>query len=82
MIMRRSLLCSALLLTGCGVSESDFQRLMRQEGIANATNTGYQVLGCKSSDDFNTGFTGAKNGTPVSGLICGSFGAGYTIRYK
>ena len=69
-------------LAGCSLPPADFDRLMKQEGITDAKNTGASFLACKDSDDYNTGFTGIKNGQPVSGTLCGSLSAGYTIRYK
>ncbi len=81
--MKRAIVAVALLLAGCTVSDNDFSRLMKQEGITDAQATGYQWFsGCKDSDDYNTGFVGVKNGQKIKGTLCGSFSAGYTIRYK
>lgn len=78
----RSTVAVALLLTGCGVGDSDMKRLMRQEGITEFVDKGYAVFGCSDSDAFHSEFTGKKNGVPVSGYVCGGLSKGYTVRYK
>jgi prepilin-type N-terminal cleavage/methylation domain-containing protein len=53
------------------LSPEDFSRIMAQEGIKSASSTGYQYTGCADSDTIHEGFTGVKNGVPVTGVVCG-----------
>jgi prepilin-type N-terminal cleavage/methylation domain-containing protein len=48
---------------------SDFNRIMATENIQNAQSTGYQYTGCGDGDTIHEGFTGVKNGVPVTGVV-------------
>ncbi len=68
-----------------GIDPTDFSRMMAQEGIQNAQQGPYRYGACSNSDQFNSSFTGVKNGVPVNGVICagwgGSYGKAMTVRY-
>ena len=57
-------------------------RLMRQEGITQWKDTGYEIWGCGEGDSFHEGFSGTKNGVPVNGVVCGGLMKAYTVRYN
>ena len=76
---------SALLTNAYGrMTPEDFSRIMAQEAIQNPVSTGYQYTGCGDSDTIHEGFTGVKNGVPVTGVVCGGNanwgGKGFVVR--
>jgi hypothetical protein len=79
----RFFLLIVLAFCGC-TSESDFKRLMAQEGITNPKDEGTPFFGCSGSDSIthNRKFSGFKNGRPVRGVMCGAPLKGYTFRYE
>jgi hypothetical protein len=80
--MKKVLFIMMTVVCGCTVPKSDFQRIMKQEGIENPIDKGYAIFGCGNGDNIKTEFSGIKNGVRVDGIICGGFIKGYTIRYK
>lgn len=69
------------LAVGCGVSDSNMTRLMKQEGVTEAQYDGYALFGCGQDDTFREKFHGKKNGAPVNGVVCGGLMKAYTVRY-
>jgi hypothetical protein len=65
------------------LNDAEFARLMRQEGVADAKQTGYAFLACSEDDLQSAGFAGTKNGQHVEGTICGGIlFKNYTIRWR
>jgi prepilin-type N-terminal cleavage/methylation domain-containing protein len=66
------------------MTPEDFSRIMHQEAIQNPVSTGYQFTGCGDGDTIHEGFTGVKNGIPVTGVVCGGNanwgGKGFVVR--
>lgn len=89
---------AALLMTlmvGCGTAPTTHYEsgppkkdhrleLIEQDGVTDVVIGGFPLWGCSEDDDmlFSRTFTGAKNGKPISGYICGGLWKGYTIRYE
>lgn len=69
--LRLLIVAAGLLLAGC-TDTASARRIVEQEGVTNVEVTGYRVFGCLKGEDWHTGFTGTRNGRPVSGVVCGS----------
>lgn len=81
--MRRILLLTvtAVALTGCGPSDAELRHSIEAFGFHDVTLTGRRWLGCGRDDMFNSGFrAAAANGRPVTGIACGGWGKGITVR--
>lgn len=82
--MKRFLLALALVLplAACSVSQTDADRTLNSMGITDVQLGGYAWFGCSEDDQIRTKFTGTGvNGQPVSGILCGGFLKGTTVRF-
>lgn len=82
--MKRILLALALVLplAACSVSETDANRTLNSMGITQVELGGYAFWGCSEDDTIRTKFTGiGVTGQPVSGVLCGGFMKGTTVRF-
>jgi hypothetical protein len=75
------LIAVALVAIGCTHSPNTAERLLQEEGVSSPTLQGHAWYGCGKGDDYATKFSGVKNGKKVTGVICGGFLKGNTIRY-
>lgn len=84
--MGNSLKIAAVLsfsvLVSCGVDPNQGERILRSQGLTDVQIGSYAVWGCGKDDSFGSNFS-AKNasGEAVTGVICGGFLKGYTVRY-
>lgn len=70
-----------LLLAGCGVNVKDGTRVAEAQGLKNVKIGSWSFFGCSKDDAFRSNFTAVDvNGNPVSGVICGGWLKGYTVR--
>lgn len=81
--MKRTLitLAACLIFASC-TNEDKTVRILEAEGYTNIEITGYRAFMCGENDTYSTGFKATnKNGNNVTGVVCGGFAKGYTIRY-
>lgn len=75
-------LAAITLLAGCGVNPQDARRALEAQGITNVQVGGYAWWGCSRGDNYRSVFTGVGvNGKRVSGVVCGGWLKGITVRY-
>ncbi|MGV1754771.1 hypothetical protein [Agrobacterium sp. CG674] len=82
--MKKLLLIAALAasLTSCGVDPGSARRALEAQGITNVTIGGYAWFGCSKGDNMRSRFVGiGANGKVVSGVVCGGWMKGTTVRY-
>lgn len=83
--MKKTLIAIACLVTlsACGVNADDGRSALEAQGITNVVIGGHAFFGCGEKDSFRSKFTGTGvNGKPVSGVLCGGFLKGITVRYN
>ena len=80
--MKRILILLAVAtIVGCTDSRGAYKAL-DQAGFTKIQTGGYAVFGCGQDDDYATKFTAVNpKGYQVSGVVCGGFLKGSTIRY-
>lgn len=70
------------VLAGCGVNPDKAKKLLEGQGMSNVVIGGYSFWGCSEDDTFKSSFTAkAQNGQDVSGVVCGGWLKGYTVRF-
>ena len=80
--MKIILALMALALTACTNNETA-TRVLQENGDTEIEMTGYRYFGCSKDDQFHTGFNAkSPNGHVVSGIVCGGFLKGSTIRFN
>lgn len=85
--MKKVLAVSAMCLSlaSCGGNPDDAKRVLSQQGMTDIKIEGYAFWGCasgKNGDTFASNFSAtARDGTKVTGAVCGGFLKGYTVRY-
>lgn len=82
--MKKILLVAAVavLLSSCGVDPNAAKRALEAQGISKVEIAGYAWFGCSKGDTMRSKFTGiGVNGKPVSGVVCGGWLKGTTVRY-
>lgn len=60
--------------------DSEYIRILTEEGYSNIRLHGYQTLGCGEGDYYSQTFTATKQDRPVKGVVCKGISKGYTIR--
>lgn len=82
--MKRILLgLSVAILAGCTSSDGATRatRALDSAGYSQIQITGFRFFGCGEDDNFRTGFAAVgPTGKPVTGVVCGGFLKGSTIR--
>lgn len=78
----KKFLLAAMMLVLVGCSDSDgAKRAVESMGYTNVKTHGWALFGCADDDAFKTKFTATgQNGKPVSGVVCGGFLKGSTVR--
>lgn len=76
------ILAGLLALGASGCTDTDKATTALQgAGYKDVQITGYRIFGCSDSDTFHTGFTATgPTGVRVSGVVCGGWLKGSTIR--
>lgn len=79
--MKRILLgLSVAILAGC-TSSDGATRALDSAGYSQIQITGFRFFGCGEDDNFRTGFAAVgPTGKSVTGVVCGGFLKGSTIR--
>jgi len=71
---------SVVILSGC-TSSDGATRALDSAGYSQIQITGFRFFGCGEDDNFRTGFAAVgPTGKPVTGVVCGGFLKGSTIR--
>lgn len=71
---------SVAILAGC-TSSDGATRALDSAGYSQIQITGFRFFGCGEDDNFRTGFAAVgPTGKPVTGVVCGGFLKGSTIR--
>jgi hypothetical protein len=69
-------------LAGCGVNEVKAKRILESQGLSSVAVGGYSIWGCGNEDTFKSSFTAKDSkGQDVSGVVCGGWLKGYTVRF-
>lgn len=79
-MMRIIILLALLFISGC-LNSFKMYEVIKQDGVESAQITNRSLFGCSKDDRISMNFTGVKNNKPVTGVICGDFLKGYTLRY-
>jgi len=81
MIKKLLIICVAITLTACSQPETA-QKVLASQGFTKIQTQGWGMFGCGQDDTFSTKFTavGAK-GENVSGVVCGGWMKGSTVRF-
>lgn len=81
--MRRIIAIACLsLLAGCGVNEAKGKRILESQGLRDVVIGGFAFWGCGNDDEFASNFTAKDSkGQDVSGVVCGGWLKGYTVRF-
>lgn len=67
-------------LSSCTNDEKAYDILVN-EGYTDIEMTGYDLFGCSDQDTYSSGFKATNaHGNKVTGVVCGAFIKGYTIR--
>jgi hypothetical protein len=75
------LLISLPLLAGC-TDGSGARRVLEAQGFREIEITGYRFWGCGEQDTYKTGFSAlAVSGDKVTGIVCGGWLKGSTVRF-
>lgn len=75
------LILGILVLVGCTNAE-EATRVLKLDGVADIKITGYAWFSCGDHDFYHTGFSGTRNGQPITGVVCsGLIFKASTIRY-
>lgn len=80
--MRRALSAAAALvmLSGC-TDPVGAARALRALGLTNIQASGWSLFGCSEDDQYHTRFTATNAaGDAVSGVVCGGWFKGQTVR--
>jgi hypothetical protein len=71
-----------IILASCGVNPDKAKQVLESQGIKNPVVGGYAWFSCSKDDSFGSNWTGeGQNGKQVSGVICGGWLKGYTVRF-
>lgn len=72
----------ACAVSGCGVDPAKANRALTSMGMTDVKLTGWAWYGCSDSDDFGSNFEAKDaHGQVVTGVVCGGWLKGYTVRF-
>ncbi|EJU14949.1 hypothetical protein LH128_01197 [Sphingomonas sp. LH128] len=72
---------AALALAGCAPNPAELRGAVEDFGFTDVRLGDHAWFGCSRDDTFRQRWTGRNAaGAPVSGVVCGGFGKGYTVR--
>ncbi|NIG73526.1 hypothetical protein F3J34_07940 [Klebsiella sp. Ap-873] len=78
--MKKLLLVAVIALAGC-TDADEAKKALINSGYTDVKIQGYSILGCSEDDLYRTEFTAkGLSGQQVSGVVCGGFWKGSTIR--
>lgn len=70
-----------LTVTAC-VNEPEARKVLEAQGFTDIKINGYQLFGCGKEDFDHTGFTAVgPSGKTVTGVVCGGWLKGSTVRF-
>lgn len=78
----KKLIIAGMMLALVGCSDGDgAARAVKSMGYTNVKTQGWSPFGCSEGDSFTTRFTATgQDGKPVSGVVCGGWLKGSTVR--
>lgn len=81
-MMKRVVLCAALLLLSACTDPDTARRVLAENGYTDIQIGGYAAWSCSEGDDYATEFTATSPvGRPVRGAVCSGWFKGATIRF-
>lgn len=70
------------LVASCGADPEKASRVLKSQGMSDIHIGGFAFYGCGNDDDYGSFFTAkGAQGQDVSGVICGGWLKGYTVRF-
>ncbi len=66
----------------CDLDPGAARRMLGQEGVSDIRLDGFDPFACSRGELTNQKFSGVKNGSRVSGYVCGDGSGAMTVHYK